>query len=90
MTIELLKKANDLAKEIESLRRQVRRLEVLRHRVKKDFVEFVGLAFKEDDRSYNSIEPINIDKSQGIELIAIAIDLAKERLDELEKEFENL
>jgi len=90
MTIELLKKANDLAKEIQGLKSRIERLKALRHRVEINGLDFVGFALREHDRLHNSVVPIGIDKEQGLVLLEIAIDMMKEELEKLEKEFENL
>ena len=90
MTLEVLKKANDLAIKIESLKSRIDRFKVLHHRVKINGLDFTGFAFREHYSTCSFVSPIDIDKEQALELIEIAIDMADEKLRKLEKEFKNL
>jgi len=89
MTMRQLEKGNILAERIRELKRSIDNNESMAHSIRQGCKKLTGFHFQ-NDWDGGAIVALKLDQQKGLELLEIAIDMMKEELEKLEKEFENL
>ena len=89
MTMSQLEKGNILAARINELKRSIEDNESMAHSIRQGCKKLTGFHFQ-NDWDGGAIVALKLDQQKGLELLEIAIDMMKEELEKLEKEFRTL